>query len=154
MSKVPDNKLGTLYAGFFGEEFNAHDAIEDVKALSKVLFHSPLQITVQDIFEHGQTITAEDAIKDVQFLDKRHAIVQTYEHMLNQDGKNVLSEGMKIKFAENGISFGILKDISTRFVVALPTSVRSSAKLQARITRCRRIQANILQYFAEQRPSD
>ena len=81
--------------------------------------------------------------------------------MVNQDGKNVLSEGMKIKFAENGISFGILKDISTKFgknglfaVVALPPSVRSSAKSQARITRCRRIQANILQYFAEQRPSD
>ena len=35
--------------------------------------------------------------------------------MLNQDDKNVLSEGMKIKFAENGISFGILKDISTKF---------------------------------------
>ena len=97
--------------------------------------------STQDIFEHGRTITAEDAIKDVQFLDKRHTIVQTYEHMLNQDGKNVLSEGMKIKFAENGMSSGILKDISTKLgknglfsVVVLPPSVHSSAKSQARIT--------------------
>ena len=66
--------------------------------------------------------------------------------MLKQDGKNVLFEGMEIKFAEIGISFGVLKDISTKFgknelfaVVALPPTVRSLAKSHARITRCRRI---------------
>lgn len=38
LSKAPDNKLGTLHSSLFGEEFNAHDELEDVKTLSKVLF--------------------------------------------------------------------------------------------------------------------
>ncbi len=49
-----DNKLGTLYASLF-KEFNAHDALEDVKALTKILFHSLLQVPVQQILEHRRT---------------------------------------------------------------------------------------------------
>ena len=89
-SNIP-NKLGTLYAGLFKQQFVAHDALEDVKALSKVLFHSSLKVTVQQILEHSGSTTVEDAIKDVQFLDRRQAIIQTYKQMSYPDGRNVLS---------------------------------------------------------------
>ena len=62
LSNLPNNKLGTLYAVLFKQQF---DALEDVKALSKILFHSSLKVTVQ----HSGSTTVEDAIKDVQFLD-------------------------------------------------------------------------------------
>ena len=51
--KLSDNKLSALYSGLFKKEFNAHDALEDVKALSKVLFHSSLQISIEQILQHG-----------------------------------------------------------------------------------------------------
>jgi hypothetical protein len=104
-----------LYAGLFKEEFNAHDALEDVKALSKILFHSSLQVTVQQILEHGRPTTVEDAIKYVQFLNQRHAIVQTNKQMAYSNGQNVLSKNMKLKLAENGIPFETLQNIYTRF---------------------------------------
>ena len=147
LSNLP-NKLGTLYAGLFKQQFDAHDALEDVKALSKILFHSSLKVTVQQILEHSGSTTVEDAIKDVQFLDRRDAIAQTYKQMSYPDGRNVLSENMKMKPAENGISFEALQNIYAKFgndglfaVVALP---KSSNKSQPRITRYRRIQAQIL----------
>ena len=39
------NKLTSLYLHLFKEDFHAHDAIEDVKALVKILFKSSLEIT-------------------------------------------------------------------------------------------------------------
>ena len=39
------NKLTSLYLHLFKEDFHAHDAIEDIKALAKILFKSSLEIT-------------------------------------------------------------------------------------------------------------
>ena len=78
--------------------------------MSKVLFHSTLQISIEQILQHGQTTTVEDAISEVKFHDKRHEILHTYNL-----GRNVLSESMKLKLAENGISFEVLQNIYTRF---------------------------------------
>lgn len=69
LSNLPNNKLGTLYAGLFKQQFDAHGALEDVKALSKILFHSSFKVTVQQILEHSGSTTVEGAIRDVQFLD-------------------------------------------------------------------------------------
>ena len=73
------------------------------------------------------------------------------------NGRNVLSEGMKLKLAENGISFEILQNIYTRFgknglfpILALPvSSAKSTSKYRGRITGHRRIQAKILRYFED-----
>ena len=46
LSNLPSNELGTLYAGLFKQQFNAHDALVDLKALS-------LKVTVQQILEHS-----------------------------------------------------------------------------------------------------
>ena len=81
LGKLSDNMLAILYSGLFKKESNAHDALEDVKALSKVLFHSSLQISIEQILQHGQKATVEDAISEVKFLDKRHEILHTYNLM-------------------------------------------------------------------------
>ena len=41
--------LSSLYKRFFGKDFSAHDAIEDVEAMRQVLFESPLGITKETI---------------------------------------------------------------------------------------------------------
>ena len=41
--------LSSLYKRFFGKDFSAHDAIEDVKAMRQVLFESPLGVTKETI---------------------------------------------------------------------------------------------------------
>ena len=81
LGKLSDNKLSSLYSGLFKEDFNARDPLEDVKALSKILFHSSLQVSVQQILQDGRTTTVEDAISEVKFRDKRHVILQTYNFM-------------------------------------------------------------------------
>ena len=42
--EVCQASLGSLYLALFGQSFPAHDALEDVRALQKVLFKSPLNL--------------------------------------------------------------------------------------------------------------
>ena len=51
--------LSSLYKRFFGKDFSAHDAIEDVKAMKQVLFESPLCVTKETICNN--TFSAFDA---------------------------------------------------------------------------------------------
>ena len=44
--------LSSLYKRFFGENYSAHDAIEDVKAMRQVLFESPLGVTKETIYNN------------------------------------------------------------------------------------------------------
>ena len=75
LSKVPDNKLGTVHYTLVSLEKNSMP-MTPLRLLKHCRKYYSIH-HVQNVFEHGQRITAEDAIKDVQFLDKRHAIVQT-----------------------------------------------------------------------------
>lgn len=66
-----DNKLTSLYSHLFKEDFHAHDAIEDVIALIKILFKSSLEITSDQVIQHGRVATAKQAHDDLVFLDQR-----------------------------------------------------------------------------------
>jgi hypothetical protein len=60
--------LISLYSHLFKEDFHAHNAIEDVKALIKILFKSSLEITTKQVIEHGRVATAKQAYNDMVFL--------------------------------------------------------------------------------------
>ena len=47
--KKVSTSLSSLYERFFHEDYSAHDAVEDVKAMKRVLFDSPLGITKANI---------------------------------------------------------------------------------------------------------
>ena len=47
--KKVSTSLPSLYERFFHEDYSAHDAVEDVKAMKRVLFDSPLGITKANI---------------------------------------------------------------------------------------------------------
>ena len=48
--------LPSLYKRFFGKDYSAHDAIQDVEAMRQVLFDSPLGITKEIICNNTFTV--------------------------------------------------------------------------------------------------
>ena len=54
-----------LYECLFQETFEAHDTFEDVKALSKMLFHSKLQLSEEFIVNHCKPISCDHALNDL-----------------------------------------------------------------------------------------
>ena len=148
------NKLTSLYSHLFKEVFNAHDAIEDVKALIKILFKSSLEFTPEQVVEHGRTVTAKQAYVDMMFLDQRHARAQMYRLMCHLDGRSVISDGIKQKLAVKGIVYKTLEQIYRQFwktglfaIIALPMSTEYDKKSRPRITAYPTIQAAVLEYF-------
>ena len=103
------------YSHLFKEDFHAHDAIKDVKALIKILFKSSLEITPEQIFEHGRVATAKQAYDDLIFLDQRHARSETYRRMCDSDGESVISDTIKQKLSVKGIVYETLEQIYRQF---------------------------------------
>ena len=108
----------SLYLHLFKEDFHAHDAIENVKALVKILFKSLLEITSEQVVEHGRVTTAKQAYDDLVFLDQRHARAETYRRMCLSDGRSVISDAIKHKLSVEGIVYKTLEQIYRQFVKA------------------------------------
>ncbi len=111
LSQCKGNKLTTLYSHLFNESFDAHDAVEYVKALIKIVFKSSFGITSEQVFSFGQAVTAKQANDDMKFLDQRHARTLTYRRMCFPYGRSVISDAMKQKLAIRGISYENLEQI-------------------------------------------
>ena len=71
-----------LYSHLFKEEFEAHDALEDVKALRKILFHSALQMNKEKLVNYSGVISVEQAIASMSYMDRRHEILQKFSGRL------------------------------------------------------------------------
>ena len=61
-----------LYKHLFGTDFKRHDAFEDVKALSKILFKSSLHLSHSKIVNKSSTTNTNSAIADMNYLDRSH----------------------------------------------------------------------------------
>ena len=57
-NKPCNTNMSSLYQCLFEQQFPAHDALEDVKALRRILFSSPLDLQDADVFEKGNTRSA------------------------------------------------------------------------------------------------
>ena len=124
-----------MYSHLFNQSFEAHNTVQDVKALIKVVFKSSLGITPEQVFSFGQAVTAKQANDDMQFLDQRHARTSTYRQMCFPDGRSVISDAIKQKLAIRGISYKNLEQIYRQFgkpglftIIALPESDLESDK--------------------------
>ena len=51
-------KQTNIYATLFQERYSAHNAVEDVRALHRILFHSTLQVTANDILHNSFEATS------------------------------------------------------------------------------------------------
>ena len=118
MKSSPNNKLGSVYKALFNCEFPAHDALEDVKALRRILFSQPLEASSEIIANRGKTCLPNEALEASTFLERRQIVVETYS------GKLYLPNGsLKLttiqKLADAGLAFSTLQEIYTKSTVCM-----------------------------------
>ena len=78
-SKVKLNQQ-SIYQTLFHEPFAAHDSLEDVKALRRIVFDSRLNISEDMLTENMST--TQYAENDMKYLDRRHELLQTFRGTL------------------------------------------------------------------------
>ena len=94
----------------FCEDFDAHNALEDVPTLQKILFSSELAIDIKDIINGSQIKSICDARVDLDFLDKRLYIYQTIAGNLYrpESSNSPISKAMAVKIAGSGLTYNDL----------------------------------------------
>ncbi|CAB3978115.1 exonuclease R569 [Paramuricea clavata] len=98
--------ISSVYQCLFKDEFNAHDALEDVKALRKI-FSPELAIDIRTIVNSSQIQTVCDARMDLDHIDKRLELFQTFVGGLYcpQASKSPITHSMTLKIAGSGLSY-------------------------------------------------
>ena len=159
------NKLGDVYETLFSDKFEAHDALEDVKALRKILFTAPLQVPNETLVSHGKCTSPKNAFDQATFLERRQDIIQSYGGKLystEQGCKESLSISMIQKMADAGLSYHKLQALYDKYnlnglygVLALAPSVSApttnstccAKSVSPRVTANKRILSMILRHF-------
>ena len=101
----------SIYEKLFNKSFPAHDAMEDVKALRKILFDSSLNICDEMLTEN--MCTSKHAENDMKYLDHRHALLQTFRGKLFHptDASFPVKQQIVEKIAGSGLSYQDLRNI-------------------------------------------
>ena len=156
-STVKTNQV-SVYQKLFNQSFPAHDAMEDVRALRKILFNSSLNISDEMLTEI--MCTTKHAENDMKYLDHRHALVQTYKGELYHptDPSFPVKQQIVEKIAGTGLSYQHLEDIFERFgekaligVLSLPPASNATANKSPRVTKTKRILASIVEHFQKKK---
>ncbi len=104
----------SIYEALFKEKFAAHDAKEDVIALRRILFLSPINLTEKDIITQCKPISTCDALTDSRYLGKRYHLLQTMKYKLYSDVNSdqaPITKSMAEKIAGSGLSYDDLKKL-------------------------------------------
>lgn len=156
----PKINQSSIYEALFKESFLAHDALEDVIALKRILFSSKLKLSAKSIVENSCPVSVRHAVEDMKYLDHRHNLVQSFQGKLfNTNGHNasVITKGMVEKIAGSGLSYEDLEKTYRKFgqdgLFALlskpPSAARTVNVTTPRVTRTDRILAAIVQHFKD-----
>jgi len=108
--------LSAVFETLFQERFKAHDALEDVTALHKILFDSPLNLKIAQIVNNSNLMPCSHAFADMQFLDERFERMQAFRNKLyhlHSDNGAVRQRVIK-KIAESGLSYHDLENLFRR----------------------------------------
>ena len=150
-----------LYSHLFKEEFEAHDALENVKALRKILFHSALQLNKEKLVNWSGVISVKQALASMSYLDRRHEILQTFSGRLfdPRDDNGAIKQSMAQKIAGSGLSYSHLKELYLKFgtkgllaILSMPPSQSTATK--PRVTRTKHILDAIVNHFQETFPKE
>ena len=154
--------MSSIYQCLFKDDFDAHDALEDVKALRKILFSPELAIDIKTILNGSQIKTVRDTRVDLDFLDRRLDIFQTFVGSLYcpEARESPITQGMALKIAGSGLSYEDLCSLYQTFGDAGVVGILSSAHYcqqqpkclgsgdkKPRVTNHKRILKNILMHF-------
>ena len=151
----------SLYSHLFQEEFEAHDSLEDVKALQKILFTSSLQLSKEKIVNYSSVTNVCQAVDSMLYFDQRQEILQTFNgRLFNSDDDNgVIKQSMALNIAGTGISYSDLCELYTKFgkkgllaILSMPPS-QSDLK-RPRVTRTKRILGAIAYHLKREIPPE
>ena len=101
----PKTNQSSLYSFLFQTSFEAHDALEDVLALRKIIFESRLELSTKTIIENSGLVTASHAAEHVIYLDRRHLLMQSFKGNLHHP--QFLKKNMVEKISGSGLAFEI-----------------------------------------------
>ena len=142
----------SIYQTRFRELFPAHDAMEDVRALRRIVFDSRLNISEDMLTENMST--TQYAVNDTKYLDRRYELLQTFRGTLYHptNAEFPIKQQIAEKIAGSGISYRDLKNVFERFeakgLVGVSSLPPSSATSKApRNTKTTRILAKIDEHF-------
>ena len=142
----------SIYQTLFHEPFPAHDAMEDVRALRRIVFDSRLNISEDMLTENMST--TQYAENDMKYLDRRYELLQTFRGTLYHptNAEFPIKQQIAEKIAGSGISYRDLKNVFETFgakglvgVLSLPPS--STTSNAPRVTKTTRILAKIVEHF-------
>ena len=102
-------------------------------ALDKVLFQSKLELTTEQIVNNSNTMILSTVQEDVQYLDKAHKRLLTFNNRLYDDSDNsIIKKSLAKKLADSGLSFSDLRKLYSstgpRGVAALLANPPSTSK--------------------------
>ncbi|XP_022787160.1 uncharacterized protein LOC111327279 [Stylophora pistillata] len=70
--KFPKPGQSSVYEHLFQTTFDAHDALEDVIALRRILLSPRLALSDEMLVNRSSVISVKDAAEDLKYLDNRH----------------------------------------------------------------------------------
>ena len=152
--KTCSSNQSSIYEALFKEKFAAHDAKEDVLALRRILFSSPICVTEQDIITNCKPISSCDALKDCRYLDKRYELLQTMKFKLYSEVRSdqaPITKSMAENIAGSGLSYADLEKLfeqhGRKALVAVLSKPPTVSRNNKPVTKTPRILAPIVQHF-------
>ena len=107
-----DINQAALYRQLFKAEFEGHDTLEDVKALKKILFHSPTGTTSAEIINKSNTTTLSSAMADMSYLDKSHNLLKSFDGVIGDKfHPGILKRSLAKKLADSGLGYKDLQQL-------------------------------------------
>ena len=145
----------SLYTHLFNERFDAHDALEDVRALRKILFESSLSLSRNDIVENSSVASVSHAVENMLHLDRRHELLLTFsDKLFNASDTGPIKRSMALNITDSGLSYDDLHKVYTTFskralVAILSNPPTTSSAKTTRVTRTKRMLAAIVKHLEE-----
>ena len=91
--------------------------MEDVLVLRKILFSSKLELSSRTIVENSAFTGTNHAFKDLEYLDGRHKILQSFRGKLYNPERNdsAITKSIAEKIAGSGLAYEDLKNVYNRY---------------------------------------
>ena len=156
VGQYPKPGQSSVYEHLFQTTFDAHDALEDVIALRRILFSSKLALSDEMLVNRSSVISVKDAAEDLKYLDNRHQRVLSFRGKLYNPGHagSPIKQGIAVKIAGSGLAYEDLKSLYLRFgrkglVCILTRPPLSTRSTLPRVTNTTRKVSAILKHFEE-----
>ena len=147
ITSLKSKSLSDLYEFLLNEKFDAHDAREDVAALARILFTSPLNLSVERL--------VDCSVSSKEFMQRMQSALEA-ESRKSTLRRMPFSESMKDKLGKAGFDLGTMEKIFKKgsnkgllAMLALPSTYKEIGHNNAkpRVTKQGKVLTKIVNFF-------